>query len=98
LEEGMARTALEAMACGLPVILTPNTGACDLVNEEVNGSVVPIRDSGAIVEKALFWRNRTMGHGFWPSVSPLDRSMLDYSSFRQRLTLFLEKIPSSESR
>src|SRR5208282_3303117 len=26
LEEGLVRTACEAMACGLPAILTPNTG------------------------------------------------------------------------
>lgn len=98
LEEGMARTALEAMACGLPVILTPNTGASDLVQEGTTGSVVPIRDPDAIAEKALFWRNRIMGDCFRPSVS-LDRSMLDYSRFCQRLAVFLEKIPSSpESR
>jgi glycosyltransferase involved in cell wall biosynthesis len=97
LEEGMARTALEAMACGLPVVLTPNTGACDLVKEGVSGSVVPLRDPGAIAEKALFWRDRIMGDGFRPSVS-LDRSMLNYSRFCQRLAVVLEKIPSPESR
>ena len=97
LEEGMARTALEAMACGLPVILTPNTGACDLVNEAVNGSIVPIRDSEAIVEKAIFWRNRTMGSGVRPGVS-LDRTMLDFSHFSQRLAVFLKKITLPNGR
>ena len=97
LEEGMARTALEAMACGLPVILTPNTGACDLVNEAVNGSIVPIRDSEAIVEKAIFWRNRTMGSGVRPGVF-LDRTMLDFSHFSQRLAVFLKKIAPPNGR
>jgi glycosyltransferase involved in cell wall biosynthesis len=46
------------MSCGLPVILTPNTGASDYVEEGINGSIVPIRDAGAIVEKALFWSDK----------------------------------------
>ena len=48
LEEGLVRTALEAMACGLPVVLTPNTGANDYVTSEAAGEVVPIRDAKAI--------------------------------------------------
>ena len=55
LEEGLARTSLEAMACGLPVVVTPNTGSNDLVTEGVNGSVVPIRDPKAIAEAVLSW-------------------------------------------
>jgi len=55
LEEGLARTSLEAMACGLPVVVTPNTGSNDLVSEGVNGSVVPIRDPQAIADAVLFW-------------------------------------------
>jgi starch synthase len=58
LEEGLVRTALEAMACGVPVILTPNTGSSDYVTEGVNGSVVPIRDAAAIAEKAIWWWRR----------------------------------------
>jgi glycosyltransferase involved in cell wall biosynthesis len=37
LEEGLVRTALEAMACGLPVILTPNTGANDFIKSGQGG-------------------------------------------------------------
>jgi starch synthase len=55
LEEGLVRTAQEAMACGLPVILTPNTGTNDFVVEGVNGSVVPIRNPEATAQAALVW-------------------------------------------
>ena len=55
LEEGLVMTALEAIACGRPVILTPNTGANDYVTEGVNGSIVPIRSAAAIRDAALFW-------------------------------------------
>lgn len=47
LEEGLVRTALLAMSCGLYSVLTPNTGANDFVTEGKNGWIVPIRDSRA---------------------------------------------------
>lgn len=50
LEEGLVRTACEAMACGLPVVLTDHTGAHDLMTPGVHGEMVPIRDSEAIVD------------------------------------------------
>jgi glycosyltransferase involved in cell wall biosynthesis len=44
--------ALEAMACGLPVIISENTGTCDLVRHGEHGFIVPIRDIEAI-QKAI---------------------------------------------
>ncbi len=58
LEEGLARTAIEAMACGLPAILTPNTGANDWITSGHNGEVVPIRDASALAESILKWADR----------------------------------------
>lgn len=40
---------LEAMACGVPVITTPNGGS--LVRDGVDGFIVPIRDSGALSQR-----------------------------------------------
>jgi len=53
LEEGLVRTAMEAMACGLQVVLTPNTGASDFVTPGVNGEIVPIREPKAIANGIL---------------------------------------------
>jgi len=52
--EGQALVVLEAMKCGLPVIITPNTGAAHLVEEGREGFVVPIRSADALVE-AIQW-------------------------------------------
>lgn len=54
LEEGLAKVMIEAMACGLPVIATTNTGAEDVVREGVDGFVVPIRDVDSLKEKIQF--------------------------------------------
>jgi glycosyltransferase involved in cell wall biosynthesis len=50
LVEGMPLVVLEAMAAGLPVIVTPH-GPNDLVRDGVDGFVVPIRDPEAIHDR-----------------------------------------------
>jgi glycosyltransferase involved in cell wall biosynthesis len=57
-EEGLATVLAQAMACGLPVIATTNTGAADLITDGAEGYIVPIRDPEAIREKVLhLYRN-----------------------------------------
>lgn len=51
IEEGLALVQAQAMACGLPVIATTNTGAEDLFSDGVEGFVVPIRDADVIAER-----------------------------------------------
>jgi glycosyltransferase involved in cell wall biosynthesis len=59
LVEGYGLVYLEALACGLPVIATRNTGAADMVQDGREGFIVPIQDVEALAEK-LEWayRNR----------------------------------------
>lgn len=45
LVEGMPLTLLEAMATGMPVITTNNSGMADVVEDEVNGLLVPSADA-----------------------------------------------------
>jgi len=52
--EGFALVIAEAMACGLPVVVTPNTGAAPIVREGVEGWFVPIRDPDALAAR-LDW-------------------------------------------
>jgi glycosyltransferase involved in cell wall biosynthesis len=53
IEEGIALVQGQAMACGLPVIATTNTGAEDLFTDGIEGFIVAIRDPEAIREKLL---------------------------------------------
>ena len=46
--EGMALVGLEAMACGLPLICSENTGVNDLITNYENGIVIPVGDLSAI--------------------------------------------------
>jgi len=44
LVEGLPLVLLEAMACGIPIITTPNAGGCDLITDGIEGFIIPIRD------------------------------------------------------
>lgn len=54
IQEGMAMVQLQAMACGLPLICTTNTGGDDLIEDRKEGFIVPIRDVDSLKEKILF--------------------------------------------
>lgn len=49
-EEGLSMVMGEALACGCPVIASQNTGAADLFEDGVEGSIVPPRDVKALVD------------------------------------------------
>lgn len=55
IEEGLAMVQPQAMACGLPVIHTTNTGGGDIVRDGVDGVCVPIRNVDALKEKILYF-------------------------------------------
>lgn len=61
LTEAFGLVVTEALACGLPVIVTPNTGSSELVHDGRDGFVVPISSADAIAERlGMLYQNREM--------------------------------------
>lgn len=57
LEDGWGLVVSEAMACGLPVVVTEHTGAKDIVEEGINGFIIPPADVEAIKKKIILLYN-----------------------------------------
>jgi len=53
LEDGFGLVVLEAMACGVPVIVTDHTGAKDCVRSDVDGFIIPPYNADAIANTLL---------------------------------------------
>jgi glycosyltransferase involved in cell wall biosynthesis len=59
-EDGWAYAPMEALACGVPVIVTADTGMKERVREGVNGYVVPTGSWEAILERLEEIRRRPL--------------------------------------
>lgn len=94
IEEGLARTGLEALACGVPVIVTPNTGINEFVQPGVSGTVVPIRSPEAIASAALEWWEKIRTNPE-PSCSFLDPDTFGFPSFARTFLGHLQKLKIS---
>ena len=48
--EGIPKSLLEAAACGLPIVTTDAPGCREVVQNNVNGLLVPVKDSAALAD------------------------------------------------
>jgi glycosyltransferase involved in cell wall biosynthesis len=94
IEEGLVRTALEAMACGLQVVLTPNCGANDFVKTGESGEVIPIRDPKATAEAILKCWDRVKS-GQRVSIGNL-ATELSFANFEKQFIAQLKQIGLAE--
>ena len=51
--EGLARSLLEAAACGVPIITTDIPGCRDIVQPDISGFLVPARDAKALADSIM---------------------------------------------
>ena len=41
----------QAMACGLPIISTENTGGSEIIDNNINGYIIPVKNNEILKEK-----------------------------------------------
>lgn len=69
-EDGLGLAPLEALACGVPVIVTEDTGMKEYVEPGRNGYILPTGDIDALVDQLRAIRSRPL-KGTFMSFSPL---------------------------
>lgn len=101
LVEGFGLVLTEAMACGIPVITTPNTAGPDIITNGVEGFIVPIRDELALQEKIEWCYQNPEALAEMGRAARRKAEQLTWQKYRYLLTQevyrVLKRSPSSEA-
>ncbi len=93
IEEGMAMVQAQAMACGLPLICTTNSGGEEIVEENENGFVCPIRDTEYLKEKILsLYENRTKLNSFSEQAYEKSRKDLSWDKYGDNIVSIYNRL------
>ncbi|MFN4953751.1 MAG: glycosyltransferase family 4 protein [Aphanizomenon sp.] len=83
--EGFALVLLEAMACGIPIITTPNTAGPDIITDGVEGFIIPIRDVEALKDKLEWCYSHPQELAEMGRAARRKAEELNWGLYRQRL-------------
>lgn len=93
LSDGWGLVVLQAMACGIPVIVTDMTGAHEVVEDGVNGFVIPSRSSDAIKDKLLIlYENHELLTSMGKKAVNTVKAGYSWDEYGSRLTKILNNI------
>ena len=93
--EGFGLVLLEAMSRGLPVIATAHTGGPDVIDDGVDGFIVPIRSAQAIAEKLELLRREPARLAAMKDAARRKALTLTWETYRRRLAEAVSQTPSS---
>jgi glycosyltransferase involved in cell wall biosynthesis len=93
IEDGFGMVLIQAMACGMPVIATTNTGASDVVRDGVEGFIIPIRDVGVLKEKILFaYEHREARENMGAAAAERVRRAFTWNDYGEAMVAAYERI------
>jgi glycosyltransferase involved in cell wall biosynthesis len=88
-EDGWCAVTVEAMACGVPVIVSANTGSADTVRDGEDGFVVPASNARALLEKILWLRKHPIERAQMGRSARARAGDFQWSFYRSRMGAFL---------
>ena len=87
IDDGFGLVALEALSYGLPLVITENVGAADVLNSSI-ARVVPIRDHRAL-HSAIDWaRTLDRNHVWHEATKVLEQNSWPLSAKRQLINVY----------
>jgi alpha-maltose-1-phosphate synthase len=95
--EGFGLVVLEAMACGVPVIATPNGAAPDIIHNGQDGFIAPIRDSRALAHKLELLSNDRALLASMSRAAQLTATQHSWQLYRDRLAKIVLRTLTDDS-
>ena len=92
LVDGFGLVILEAMACGIPVITTPNTAGPDIITDGVEGFIIAIRNVEALQEKLDWCASHPLELAEMGRAARQKAEMLTWSRYRHRLATIVQSL------
>ena len=84
---------IQAMACGLPVICTYNTGGSEIVDDGINGFVIPIRNMKLLKKKILLlYNNKDLLKKMKKKAYNKAKKFMSWDVYGKKMVTFYEKI------
>jgi alpha-maltose-1-phosphate synthase len=93
--EGFGLVILEAMAQGVPVITTDHTAGPDVIQDDVDGFIVPIRSAEAIAEKLDLLASDPGRLMSMKAAAKSKAASLGWENYRQRLVEVAREVIAS---
>jgi glycosyltransferase involved in cell wall biosynthesis len=92
IEEGLSMVQLQAMASGLPVICSNNTGGGEIVDNGVNGFVLPIRNVNLLKKKILIlYKDRSLLKKMKNNAHLKAQKLLSWNNYGNNMVKFYKK-------
>ncbi len=95
IEEGSALVTYEAMACGLPVVTTPNAGS--VARDGAEGYIVPIRDVDALCDRLQHLRANPALRAEMAHSARLRAAEFTWDAYRRNLLAAYQRILGSKA-
>ncbi len=93
IEEGLSMVQLQAMACGLPVICTENSGGTEIIDDGINGFILPIRDIEKLKEKLTYlYKNQDIALSMGKNAAIKARSFFSWENYGKNIIDFYASI------
>ena len=91
--DGFGMVVTQALACGLPVIVSANVGAADVIRDGENGFVIPIRDVDALKDRLeRLYRDPALRNYMAETAARDAGARLSWDAYGERLEEFLRAV------
>lgn len=92
IEEGLALVQAQALACGCPIVCTPNTGGGDIIEDGRSGYVVAARDPVALAERIEMFAELKVATFMRQAALEGARSMGGWDAYGEAWAKFISEI------